>query len=220
MPLVPPGSRASFCAMLIITPHCLHTNREILRIAYPQYFLVLLPSERSSLALSLPLSAASGHKRYNTLDLALTPYGRPHGDPDRKIVCQQGRGLPVATAAAGSSADRAGRRDLLTPIGNPEPRGLRPSGHPIIFCANGTHIEKIHFPMSAHSSKMPQYTSSIFAGALQKFQLVPWCAEQNFRDRRNGKFPRHAAAAGIFKRRIDFGNEIVFDFVSKVPHSC
>ena len=105
----------------------------ILRIAYPQYRPVLLPSKSASLAPRLPLSAASGHKRYNTLDLALTPCGRPHVGPDRKIVCQQGRGLPVATAAAGSSADRAGRRDLLAPIGNQDPRGLRPFGYPFIF---------------------------------------------------------------------------------------
>lgn len=136
-----PGSRAPFCAALIITPHCLHTNREILRIAYPQYLPVLLSSESASLAPSLPLSAASGHKRYNTLDFA------------SKIVCQQGaarpywkprakgRGLPVATAAAGSSADRAGRRDL------------RPFGYPIIFSQMVPTLKKSIFQCLPFSRK-------------------------------------------------------------------
>jgi len=39
----------------------------------------------------------------------------------------------VATAAAGSSADRAGRRDL------------RPSGHLYIFFAGGTQTVKMQF---------------------------------------------------------------------------
>lgn len=42
--------------------------------------------------------------------------------------------------------------------------------------------------MSVHSSKMPQHTLLIFAGTLQKFQLVPWCAEQNFRVRSHRNF--------------------------------
>lgn len=150
-----PGSRAPFYAALIITPHCLHANRAILRIVYPQYHPVLLSSESVSPAPSLPLSAASGHKRYNTLDFAC------------KIVCQQGAACPYW---------------------KPRAKGLRPSGYPIIFCAKGTHIEKIYFPMSAFFSKMPQHTLLIFAGALQKIQLVPWCAEQNFRVRLHRNF--------------------------------
>ena len=42
--------------------------------------------------------------------------------------------------------------------------------------------------MSALFSKMPQHTLLIFAGALQKFQLVPWCVEQNFRARSHRNF--------------------------------
>ena len=38
---------------------------------------------------------------------------------------------------------------LLAPIGNPEPKGLRPSGHPPIFFASGTQTVKIQFDNNA-----------------------------------------------------------------------
>ena len=34
---------------------------------------------------------------------------------------------------------------LLAPIGNPEPKGLRPSGHLHIFFADGTQTVKMQF---------------------------------------------------------------------------
>ena len=67
---------------------------------------------------------------------------------------------------------------LLAPIGNPEPKGLHPSGHPHIFFANGTQTVKMQFDTIAqkiqnrctlHPCENEKYSGFHFA-ALSDFR--------------------------------------------------
>ena len=73
-----------------------------------------------------PLSSVSGRKRYNTLDFA------------SKIVCQvelRPLWIPLPRATLFPFGYPMPTGMLLAPIGNPEPKGLCPSGRPTCPCS-------------------------------------------------------------------------------------
>ena len=73
-----------------------------------------------------PLSSVSGRKRYNTLDFA------------SKIVCQvelRPLWIPLPRATLFPFGYPMPTGMLLAPIGNPEPKGLCPSGRPACPCS-------------------------------------------------------------------------------------
>ena len=124
IPLAPPVGTENLFAQLQDILRQLHPNSRILLMANslsfvtysPQNPPVLLPLKTVCLAWDNPLSSISGRKRYNTLYFA------------SKIVCQGQRCFPLDTLCQQGC--------LLAPIGNPEPKGLCPSGRPTCPCSS------------------------------------------------------------------------------------
>lgn len=135
IPLAPPVGTENLFAQLQDILRQLHPNSRILLIANslsfvtysPQNPPVLLPLKTVCLAWDTPLSSISGRKRYNTLYFA------------SKIVCQvelRPLWIPLPRATLFPFGYPMPTGMLLATIGNPEPKGLCPSGRPTCPCSS------------------------------------------------------------------------------------